>query len=63
MSDLVCFSFFLPSGDEVVLGGGVQLHAGRTGSSSAVHHWLLSATPRRVQHSLPLVPDHRCPHT
>ncbi|KAG7237257.1 hypothetical protein INR49_032590 [Caranx melampygus] len=33
-------------GDEVVLGRGVQLHPGGAGPSPAVHHRLLSATPR-----------------
>lgn len=47
----------------MVLGGGVQLHPGGVGSSTAVHHRLLPASPRGFQHPLPLFPDHCCPHT
>lgn len=47
----------------MVLGRGVQLHSGGVGSSAAVHHRLFSASPRGIQHPLPLLPDHRCPHT
>lgn len=53
--------FFCLAGDEVVLGRGVQLHSGRVGPSVAVHHRLLPAAPRRIQHPLPLLPDHRRP--
>lgn len=45
----------------MVLGRGVQLHSGRVGPSVAVHHRLLPASPRRIQHPLPLLPDHRRP--
>lgn len=58
------FIFFSPTtGDEVVLGSGVQFHPGRAGTSAAVHHRLLSAPPWRIQHSLPLFSDHRRPHS
>lgn len=50
-------------GDEVVLGRGVQLHPGGAGPAAAVHHRLLPAPARRLQHPLPLLPDHRRPHT
>lgn len=55
--------FWVATGDEVVLGRGVQLHPGGASSSAAVHHRLLSAAPGRIQHPLPLLPDHRCTHT
>lgn len=55
--------FLFVLGDEVVLGSGVQLHPGGTGTSAAVHHWLVSASTRGVQHSVPLLSDHRCPDT
>ena len=61
MSEHVDFLFC--AGDEVVLGRGVQLHAGGVGSSAAVHHRLLSASPGGIQHPLSLLPDHRRPHT
>lgn len=51
------------TGDEVVLGRGVQLHPGGVGSSAAVHHRLLSAAPGGIQHPLPLLPDHCRAHT
>lgn len=57
-----CLSW-VATGDEVVLGRGVQLHPGGASSSAAVHHRLLSAAPGGIQHSLPLLPDHRCAHT
>lgn len=47
----------------MVLGRGVQLHPGGASSSAAVHHRLLSATPGRIQHPMPLFPDHRGAHT
>lgn len=56
-------SFSATAGDEVVLGRGVQLHPGGAGSSAAVHHRLLTAPPWGIQHPLPLLPDHCCPHT
>lgn len=58
----MCLSW-VATGDEVVLGRGVQLHPGGAGSSAAVHHRLLSAAARGIQHPLPLLPDHRRAHT
>lgn len=55
--------FYAVTGDEVVLGRGVQLHTGGAGSSAAVHHRLLSASSWGIQHSLSLFPDYRCPNT
>lgn len=39
-----CLSW-VATGDEVVLGRGVQLHPGGASSPAAVHHRLLSAAP------------------
>lgn len=55
--------FMFCTGDEVVLGRGVQLHSGGVGPSAAVHHRILSASPGGIQHPLPLFSDHRCSHT
>ncbi|KAL0170628.1 hypothetical protein M9458_035224, partial [Cirrhinus mrigala] len=49
--------------DEMVLGGGVILHTGRIGTFVAVHHWLLTTPTWRLQHALPLLPDHSSSHT
>lgn len=61
MSERVHFPVAI--GDEVVLGRGVQFHPGGVGSPAAVHHRLLSAPPWRIQHPLPLLPDHCRPDT
>lgn len=63
VQDVSTCLFSVATGDEVVLGRGVQLHPGGVGSSLAVHHWLLSTSPRGIQHTLPLIPDHCCPHS
>lgn len=46
----------------MVLGGGVLLHTGGVGKVTAVHHRLLPAAPGWIQHSLPILPDHRSTH-
>lgn len=51
--------YFLP-GHEMVLDCGFQSDPGGTGSATAVHNRLLSASPWRLCCPLSLISDHRC---